>query len=297
MKFYTLIFIALLFAACKNEGGQSNGGTSDMLPNGYKYIVHESVAGDKAIPGQMITLDFELKGDDGTVLDNSRSPGNIPAVKMPPVDDEQSKRNPMIAMLRQMAAGDSATIIVPADSIPNLPPAHKNYKHIEYVIKTHTIEEEESYKARLQDEQVKQRAAAKFKEEAAKKEIEPLYAQYAAGKFSSKTKTLDNGLKITSLEAGDGVKPVPGDAVTVQYYGFLRDGTSFDNSFKAGRPFTFNVGAGMVIKGWDLGLPEVSTGEKIFLEIPWDLAYGDQGNPVIPAKSDLIFYIELERIN
>jgi len=297
MKFcYTVIYVALLFAACKNEGGQSTGGKM-VLPNGYEYIVHTSVAGDKPVPGQMVTLDFELKGDDGTIMDDSRSPGNIPAVKMPPLDDEKSKRNPMIAMLRKMSAGDSVTIIVPADSIPNLPPDHAHYNHIEYVLKTHTIEEEEAYNARLQEEQVKQQAAAKIKVEAAVKEILPMYEKYAAGKYASDTRTLDNRLKITTLKGGNGTKPAVGDAVTVQYYGFLKDGTSFDNSFKAGRAFTFNVGQGMVIQGWDLGLQEMSVGEQVFLEIPYDLAYGDAGNPVIPAKSDLIFYIELEKIN
>jgi FKBP-type peptidyl-prolyl cis-trans isomerase len=53
----------------------------------------------------------------------------------------------------------------------------------------------------------------------------------------------------------------------------------------------------MVIQGWDLGLPQIKQGSKVFLEIPYNLAYGDAGNPVIPAKSDLIFHIELESIN
>lgn len=302
MKFYTVIFIALLFMACKSNNGPTSGGKM-VLPNGYEYISHVSTAGEKPVEGQMVTLDFELKGDDGKILDNSRQPGNRPAVKMPPEGDEKSKRNPMIAMLRKMCAGDSATIFVPTDSIPNLPATHSHYKHIEYVIKTHSIEEEDVYQAKMQEEQaimqeeqVKMRAAAQFKAEAAKKEIEPLYKDYAAGKMKG-TKTLDNGLKITTITEGDGTKPVAGDAVSVQYYGFLKDGTSFDNSFRAGKPFVFKVGQGMVIKGWDLGLLEISTGEKVFLEIPYDMAYGEPGNSAIPPKSDLIFYIELEKIN
>lgn len=300
MKVYAILFLGMMLTcmmACKSGDGAGVSSNS-VLPNGYAYTMHTNVGGVKPIPGQMITLDFELKGDDGTVIDNSRSPGNIPAIKLPPVDDENSKRNPMIAMVRQMCAGDSATIIVPIDSIPNLPPAHKNFKHIEYVIKTHTIEEEETYNARLQEEQMKRKAAASFKAEAAKKEIEPLYADYAAGKSSGKTRTLDNGLKITTLKEGTGAKPVNGDKVTVQYYGFLKDGSSFDNSFRAGRPFQFQVGQGMVIQGWDKGFLELKTGEKAFLEIPYDMAYGPNGKPpTIPAKADLIFYVELEKIN
>ena len=199
-------------------------------------------------------------------------------------------------MINLMSSGDSATVIVPIDSIPTLPPDYKNNPYVNYVIKVHNIEDEEVYKARIQEEQVKKRAAFKFKEEAAKQEIEPLFADYMAGKLSAKTKTLDNGLKLTVLEASNGPLPKIGDAVDVQYYGFLRDGTNFDNSYKAGRPFTFNIGQGMVIQGWDKGLPHINLGSKVFLEIPYELAYGEQGNPVIPAKSDLIFHIHLEGI-
>ena len=85
-----------------------------------------------------------------------------------------------------------------------------------------------------------------------------------------------------------------GDTVTVHYVGTLTDGSEFDSSRKHGQPFTFEVGKGRVIKGWDQGLVGMKVGGRRKLTIPSDLAYGDRGmSTVIPPKSTLLFDIEL----
>ena len=295
MRYLLYAFILVVLSNCKNTGTSSSGG--GILPNGYEYELHTNESGPKPQAGEIVSLDFQLVTPGGEVLDDSRNPDNIPSIKVPAVLDNNAKRNPMLAIINLMSAGDSATVIVPIDSIPTLPAEYKKDPFIKYVIKVHNIEEEVAHKKRIEDEQLKKRAAFKFKEEAAKQEIEPLFADYMAGLMSGKTKTLENGLKLTVLEATDGPLPKIGDAVSVQYYGMLKDGTNFDNSYKAGKPFTFTIGQGMVIQGWDKGLPHINKGSKVFLEIPSALAYGDSGNRVIPANSDLIFHIKLEEIN
>jgi peptidylprolyl isomerase len=80
---------------------------------------------------------------------------------------------------------------------------------------------------------------------------------------------------------------------TVHYTGWLTDGTKFDSSVDRGTPFTFPYGAHRVIPGWDTGFQGMHVGGKRRLFIPWQLAYGEAGNPKIPAKSDLIFDVEL----
>jgi peptidylprolyl isomerase len=88
--------------------------------------------------------------------------------------------------------------------------------------------------------------------------------------------------------------PVSGNKVKVHYTGFLLDGTSFDSSVERGQPFEFNLGQGMVIKGWDQGIALLHKGEKAELIIPYTLAYGERGHPgVIPPKATLIFDVEL----
>ena len=76
------------------------------------------------------------------------------------------------------------------------------------------------------------------------------------------------------------------------------DGKMFDTSFRMGRPYTFTVGRGEVIRGWDLGIPLLKKGGTAALFIPYTLAYGEAGKPPsIPEKSDLMFYVELTDVN
>jgi len=85
--------------------------------------------------------------------------------------------------------------------------------------------------------------------------------------------------------------------VGVNYYGTLMDGTRFDDSWSRGQDFSFPVGQSQVIKGWDEGVLNFPVGTKATLFIPYALAYGEAGSPpTIPAKSDLVFYIEVNSI-
>ncbi|KAF8242115.1 hypothetical protein K440DRAFT_607840 [Wilcoxina mikolae CBS 423.85] len=86
-----------------------------------------------------------------------------------------------------------------------------------------------------------------------------------------------------------------GDNLSMHYRGTLEDGTEFDSSYGRG-PFTFPLGGGRVIKGWDQGLLDMCIGEKRKLIIPYDLAYGENGMGPIPAKATLIFETELLEI-
>lgn len=108
--------------------------------------------------------------------------------------------------------------------------------------------------------------------------------------------TTDSGLQFIEVEAGDGPKPTEGDLVQVHYTGKLLDGTEFDSS--VGRdPFTFTLGQGQVISGWDEGIALLNEGGKAMLIIPPDLAYGSTGaGGVIPPDATLMFDVELVQI-
>lgn len=102
------------------------------------------------------------------------------------------------------------------------------------------------------------------------------------------------GLQHEDLKVGDGPEAVSGKTVEVHYTGWLENGTKFDSSLDRGEPFSFRLGAGEVIPGWDQGVAGMKVGGKRKLTIPPDLAYGQEGaGGVIPPGATLVFEVEL----
>jgi len=105
-------------------------------------------------------------------------------------------------------------------------------------------------------------------------------------------------LKVTDLVEGSGAEAKPGDQVTVQYVGVgYKTGTEFDSSWSRNEPFPFTLGAGEVIKGWDLGVAGMKVGGRRELIIPPDLAYGSAGAGSIAPNATLVFVVDLLAVN
>ena len=101
-------------------------------------------------------------------------------------------------------------------------------------------------------------------------------------------------LIIQDEKVGPGAEATAGKKVTVNYVGTLLDGTKFDSSYDRGTPFSFNLGIGEVIQGWDQGVDGMKVGGKRKLTIPSSLGYGAQGVPgAIPGGATLVFEVEL----
>lgn len=105
-----------------------------------------------------------------------------------------------------------------------------------------------------------------------------------------------SGLRYLVNNPGTGQPPALGSELVVHYDGFLLNGTKFDSSRDRGAPFTFRVGTGHVIKGWDEAFATMKKGERRTLLIPWWLAYGVEGKGPIPSRATLRFEVELLEI-
>lgn len=104
-------------------------------------------------------------------------------------------------------------------------------------------------------------------------------------------------LKVEDITVGQGPEVKSGDTVSMHYTGTLMDGTKFDSSVDRGQPFVCQIGVGMLIQGWDLGIPGMKVGGKRKLTIPSNLAYGARGaGNVIPPFADLVFEVQLLEI-
>jgi len=109
--------------------------------------------------------------------------------------------------------------------------------------------------------------------------------------------TTNSGLKYVDDTVGAGTEAKAGNTVDVHYTGWLTNGTKFDSSKDRGKPFSFKLGAGQVIKGWDEGVAGMKEGGKRTLTIPPELGYGARGaGGVIPPNAELKFEVELLKV-
>lgn len=129
--------------------------------------------------------------------------------------------------------------------------------------------------------------------------LTPIAAVMASAAGLAQTAPLPAGMEIEDLSAGNGAEAKPRDSVTVHYTGwFYVDGVRgkpFDSS-RGGEPFSFTLGAGEVIRGWDIGVAGMKEGGVRNLIIPPDAAYGDEADETIPANSWLMFEVELLKV-
>lgn len=284
-----LVFTALAFSSCN---AQESGFKKTASGLEYKIVKDEPGIQKPAIGDYM---EFHIKsyvrfpkGD--SVLFDSRKINNnqpVPFQLTPP-----QFKGDLVEGFQMLTKGDSAIFRVSVDSVikaGNQPlpwmSKGKNQK-IEYTVTVVTVKTQ----SQLQAEQ---------KESAAKQGgiDEQLIKDYLA-KNNIKATSTPSGLYYKIDKMGTGVKPVKGDAVTMNYTGMLTNGQKFDSNvdpeFKHVEPFTFTLAQGQVIPGWDEGIALMPKGTKGTLYIPSTLAYGPQGRePQIPRNAILVFDVEV----
>jgi len=267
MKTYQLwVLAALILSSCKSFDKVSSSdyvGKEFQTESGLKYTIHRAGKGDRATSGDIVKVHYAgrlLK--DSSKFDNSYDRGA-------PFQFELGKGKVIkgwdegIAMLN---VGDSATLIIPSymgygeKNMGKIPPNSDLIFDVE-----------------LMDVS------------------KPAVPFNVAGKD---TIHIQDHLKIIWLKKNSkGIKAESGKTVKVHYSGYFDNGKKFDSSVDRGTPLEFELGIGRVIKGWDIGIEQLRTGEKARLIIGSSLAYGSKGSRSIPPNATLTFDVELIEVN
>ena len=294
------------------------GGDFDKTKSGIEYKIFKNVSGKyerrevangedptyKDRVGKFMTAYLYYRTGKDSVLEDTRKKFAGSAVPMPMM--EVKRKGAPDEAFALLQPGDSAVFRFNADSLfkPQGRPVpgflKKSGNVIVINVKTDKLisrEEEQVMEQSLQQkmmaEQQKQMQAYAATQN---KKDEVVMQDYLKKNSLTPTGKTPGGVYYIITQAGAGAKPKPGQMVSVQYRGTLLDGKEFDSSAKSGqgKPFTYPLGRGQVIPGWDEGMAMLSKGAKATLVMPSSLAYGERGSlPAIPANSPLRFDVEL----
>jgi FKBP-type peptidyl-prolyl cis-trans isomerase FkpA len=287
---FLLLGVAVIASACNSKDYET---TSSGLK--YKYI--KDAKGEKLEEGKILIVNMAYYDDKDSVLFDSK---NFPYPVSLPYQDSLWRQSGMIFEgFRMLKKGDSLEFQVPASDLfeksfqAAVPPNIKSESLIRFNVGVVDILNEEEFMS-WQMEQF-QKEQQKAMEKAGKQmEEDGTIIDDHLKENNIAAQITESGLRYVIKQEGNGVKPEAGSVVTVHYKGTLLDGTPFDSSYDRNEPFSFQLGVGQVIQGWDEGIGLLSKGSKATLYVPSSLAYGpSERGGVIKANSILVFEVEL----
>jgi FKBP-type peptidyl-prolyl cis-trans isomerase FkpA len=277
-QFFLLpLALVVFFTSCKPSYQKTKGGIS------YRIVVSEGKP--KIMQGEMVKFDasWRRQKDDSLIQTSAKMPGDhVTMIQMP-----QQPGDPM-EIFPLMGKGDSIEFLMPVELYFQSVYLPKGFQHGDNVVVGLRILDAYTY-ADYKKHQDSVLEIAAIKEDSD-------IVQYARENNLHLQKT-KSGLYYEIENPGSGAKPKTGERVNVKYKGSLLSGMVFDSSGKPKQPpFSFMVGVGSVVHGFDEGVQLISAGGKAKLIIPSKLGYGPTENGKIPANSVLVFDIELQKI-
>jgi FKBP-type peptidyl-prolyl cis-trans isomerase FkpA len=283
---YVIIFILMIIFSCKP-------GKERRTESGMRYILYQHNEGKKPVKGDYVTVDMVYTDANDSVLYDSRI-GNKP-IRF------QLRQSPFVGSmeegLMELSEKDSATLFVSADSMYEKvlskepgntmakPKAGSFLKFHVKLLRVQTYDEAELDMALNESQLIK----------AEDKALE----NYLKEKNITASPETEGYYIIRQVE-GKGAAIDSGAIVKINYTGRFLNGNPFDSNLQSGKPYSFTVGSGQVIKGWDLAFRKLNEGDKVTLIIPSNLAYASEGikapnntTYIVPPYATLIFDIEV----
>lgn len=271
-KIWILLFVSTFLLSCNEYKGYKKS-ESGLY---YKFF-SQNMSGYVPQFDDVLTINMEIRTKEDSVIHPLRE---ITTMMQP-----SKFKADIFEALSMMHEGDSASFIINAEkyfnsyNYGNKPSFVDSKTMLWFTISITKIETSSQYKTKnlqMMTEQEKQQIEF-----------------YLANNQIEQTPT-ESGLYYIEKKKGKGLHPLVGQTCVVHYTGKLLDGTVFDSSVERGEPFSFRLGVGEVIKGWDEGLALMKKGEKALLIIPSAIGYGDRGaGSMIPPYSPLLFEVEL----
>ena len=302
--------IAILGAALlSNTGCKQEGGFQTL--KGVEYKIVKDAHGKKAAMGDIMEVNIlafvdTMAGKPVDTLGDSRKQNM--GQPIPQRVDSPKGSGQWTSVLSKLSVGDSAVLHISCDTLLKSMPASmgqklpswlKNGNKITIYLSVASVKTMDEYK---QESEAKQAEMQKKMQEDAMKQMpidDKMLQDYFAKNNLKPTKT-ESGLYYSITKQGTGDNPKPGQMVTMNYTGKTLDGKEFDSNtdpkFNHVQPFTFPVGQGRVIKGWDEGVMLLKKGSMATFYIPSPLAYGSREQAEIPANSILMFDVEVNDI-
>ena len=276
--FMVVAALAVAFFSCSEHKGFKKDKESGLY---YKFYVKNDTT-PQVQDGDLVMFNFIVRNGD-SVINQGQDRFLM---------EEPMFNGDLITALKMMHQNDSATFIFQADTFfkyYSSMPRVKEDKNVYLDVKILRIMPKVEVEAMQQSYQQQIEAML---EEYRIKEDSLIQLCLKATKITAKP--MESGLYKKTLKAGKGDTPRAGQQVSVHYTGKFANGDVFDSSVDRGEPFTFVLGQGQVIQGWDEALTTMKVGEKAMLVIPSKLAYGENGiQRVIPPYAPLIFEVEL----
>lgn len=261
--------------------------TTEPLESGLIFIEHKKGTGRQPQAEEMISVNLTVKLLDGTKIFSTDDRGE-------PFEYQYGKNfdtkglEEGVGMLRK---GGKATLIVPhqiAYGAEAKGQMIEPYSAVVYEVELVGMRSKEAYDKERKEKQAQQQAM-----EDQRRNNEQMQRDQYLRNNGINVEPTASGLYYIETEKGTGKKAMPGNTVNVHYTGRLLDGTVFDSSIERGQPFSFRLGVGQVIKGWDEGIAMMNEGGKATLIIPSEIAYGSRDSGSIPPYSTLVFDVEL----
>jgi len=287
------ILLSVSALAALQTAAQAQTSGFKALPSGLEYnIVNDAPGTIKATVGSIISMHIRTVVNDSALFDSYKMNNNEP---VPAQIQQPSFNGDLMEGLAMLTAGDSAIFRSPADSVfrnGQMPPFVKSGDKVNFFVKMVTVKTQDEYNKEQENAAAKQNGVD-----------EKIIQEYIKTNKLKATKTA-SGMYYVMTQKGSGDNAKAGQDVTMNYTGKLVDGTLFDSNvdpkFGHVQPFSFKLGSGQVIKGWDEGVALLNKGAKATLIIPSSMAYGSRAMPGgpnnpkgIPANSVLIFDVEM----